>query len=225
MRAPLVALLLLSLACAGGTGPSEPPAPTPATPSTPSTPPSPPTPAPVVAVPLAFPGTELPPEVKVTGTPVAGARWTDTRGENWLVLTRQGDGRSAELRGWLYARGPGGWSMVWDIVDFVRDCEFDLTLDLVPGSLRVTDHDADGEAESAFVYRLACRSDPSPADQKLLMHEGGTKYALRGRARVDIPGIPADGGEFRADPAFANAPPTFLPAASALWAEFVTESP
>lgn len=153
-----------------------------------------------------------------------GVSWTDRLGENLLLLTREerapGD---VELHGYLYRAAPGGWTLTWDILDFVRACEFDLTADFVPGSIRVTDLDHDGEGEAAFLYRTACRSDPSPATQKLLMHEGATKYALRGRARVALPGMPADGGEFTADPAFTAAPAAFLEAATRHWEAYRDE--
>lgn len=214
MRPLIVALLLLSLACASGTGPFT---------SKASTPSDPPVSAPIVTVPLTFPGTELPPEVKITGTPMAGARWTDAHGENWLVLTRQEEEQYAILRVILYFRGPSGWSLASDWMELYSECTSNPTVALVPGSLQITDLDADGEPEAAYVYRYVCPSDARPPVQRLHMKEGRDVYMLNGHARVEIPGRPAFGGEFCTGFAFADAPPTFLPAAAALWKKSVTE--
>ena len=52
-------------------------------------------------------------------------------------------------------------------------CEF------IKNAAVVTDLDQDGIAETTVQYKLACRSDVSPALMKLVMHEGETKYAHR----------------------------------------------
>ncbi len=183
---------------------------------------------------LAFSAAAVPRGVSVTGTIVDGAHWTDRDGEHWLVLTEVGahvaasgqqDFMSAELYGYDFVAMAGGFRQVWMTQDFVKECPIDMTCAYQRGSVRLTDLDADGQAETAFVYRLACRGDPSPPDQKLLMHEGATKYALRGTAKVVMPGIPVDGGTYTVDPAFKSAPAAFLASAAALWQANLVEGP
>ncbi len=113
---------------------------------------------------------------------------------------------------------------VWEAKDFVLDCRFDLTLDLLAKSIEVTDLDHDGEGEVSFAYTRGCKSDVSPLDLKLLVYRGATKYALRGTTKVmvgrDPKGAPSvTGGEFKAD--FLGAPHALLEHAKDRWAQFV----
>lgn len=79
------------------------------------------------------------------------------------------------------AYGPDGQRrLLREVRDSVPECEYDLTAEFLPGSLDVRDDDEDGVGEVVFVYRLACRSDVSAAEQKLLLLEGGEKHILRG---------------------------------------------
>lgn len=187
-------------------------------------------------VPLGFSAASVPRGVTVKGTIVGGAHWSDKAGEQWLVVTEVAPHAgtpdrdnpdmtpmSAEVYAYDFVTDGTTFQQVWMTQDFVKDCELDMACNNVPGSVRVTDLDNDGEAETAFIYRLACRGDPSPSTQKLLMHEGVAKYALRGTSKVVIEGIPPDGGTYTADPAFSSAPPTFLAAAAALWQTYLIE--
>lgn len=115
-----------------------------------------------------------------------------------------------------------GKSEVWHAKDFVEKCEFDLTLDVVEGSIRLTDLDGDGEPEVSFLYRLSCRSDVSPLTAKLLMYEGVTKYALRGETRERVGEKDFAGGDFKADPSFEQAP-KFFEFAKAQWKALIVE--
>ena len=102
--------------------------------------------------------------------------------------------------------------------DHVDKCELDLILTVLDASLSVTDLDGDGMGELTFGYKLACVSDVSPVDMKLLMLENGDKYILRGTDRIPKMGSePAMGGSYKVDPSFQNAPPAFLPHAKAVW--------
>jgi hypothetical protein len=113
---------------------------------------------------------------------------------------------------------------VWEAKDFVLDCRFDLTLDLLAKSIEVTDLDQNGEAEVSFAYTRGCRSDVSPLELKLLLYQGATKYALRGTTKVTV-GKDAKGaasvmgGELEAD--FDGAPPALLDHTKTRWALFV----
>lgn len=113
---------------------------------------------------------------------------------------------------------------VWRAKDFVEQCDFDLTLEFIDGSIEVTDLDDDGEGEISFLYQLACRSDVSPLTMKMLMYEGTTKYALRGDSRVKVSDTEFMGGQFKADPAFDKAPKAFLPFAQAKWKRVVEDA-
>jgi hypothetical protein len=195
----------------------------------------------------------LPGGATAAGAEIAAAlTWRDALGDNLLVVSLSKVGSRANavgetvsdrrLYGQHFTRPPAGptagsssssvaaWRELWRTQDFVVDCEFDLTAALVPGAVAVTDLDADGTAETRFAYLLGCRSDVSPLDLKLLMHEGAAKYALRGSNRVqhgvDAQGRPEyAGGGFAADPAFAKAPAAFLDDAKATWARIRDASP
>ncbi len=108
--------------------------------------------------------------------------------------------------------------------DFVERCEFDLTLEVVEGSIRLTDLDDDGEPEVSFVYRSACRSDVSPLTAKLLLYEGSAKYALRGTSRERVGETEYAGGEFTVDPSFEQAPRPFIEFAKAQWKSLIVEA-
>lgn len=172
------------------------------------------------------------PEAKLTdwkpGRPGATRelRFTDTAGEHVVKFTlsdvktkktRDGSARSRDL----LVTHTVGKKQVWQAKDFVQQCEFDLTLELVEGSIEVTDVDGNGQGEISFLYRLGCRSDVSPDGMKLLMYEGATKYALRGESKAQVSDTEFIGGEFQADPAFDKAPAVFSDFAQAKWKRLV----
>lgn len=117
-----------------------------------------------------------------------------------------------------------GKKEVWKAKDFVNDCAFDLTLELLDGSIEVTDLDDDGEAEISFLYRLTCRSDVSPLSGKLLLYEGATKYAVRGDTRERVGEKEFVGGEYKLDPAFDAAPKPFVEFAKAKWKRLIVDA-
>lgn len=116
-----------------------------------------------------------------------------------------------------------GKKEVWRAKDFVEKCEFDLTLEVVEGSIRLTDVDGDGEPEVSFLYKLACRSDVSPLTAKLLMYEGTAKYALRGETKERVGEAEYAGGDYVVDPSFEQAPPQFVEFAKAQWKTLIVE--
>ena len=182
---------------------------------------------------LTFDKRDLPSEVSYDGYIVTGKRWIDKNGENILILTKT-DIRTkpdeyneetlstAELFAYHYVYSRGSFKLLWKIYDFIKDCMFDVTLDFINNSLSITDLDNNGYAESTFLYKLACRSDVSPAMLKLMMHEDDNKYALRGEMYINIQGY-REGGDYKVDKAFNNAPDVFLQYAKEQWAEFSQE--
>lgn len=185
---------------------------------------------------LPFDPEALPPGADVTGDVVDGARWRDANGENVVVLVETGEFpaagvceidhpcRDAEVRAYHFARNGAAWKRLWLVTDFERTCAWDLTARFLKGSLSVTDLDHDGVGESTFLYTLTCTSDVSPSTLKLIMHEGGAKYAIRGTTDVSsmIGGVSEySGGERNIDPAFGRAHARQRSYALAQWERFV----
>ncbi|HEY0152601.1 MAG TPA: hypothetical protein VGB92_11430 [Longimicrobium sp.] len=121
-----------------------------------------------------------------------------------MPTPKGGDGRHREIHAYHYVRDRAGYRLLWHTVDFVSECGEDLNLKFAPSSLRITDVDADGIAESSFVYALGCRGGLDPLSLKLILHEGATKYAIRGFTDLrDVsPEYPAP--EWTLDPALAR---------------------
>jgi hypothetical protein len=181
---------------------------------------------------LSFDARALPREMNYQGEIVMGARWMDGNGENILLLTQtgkfpskekcgdDGDCFDAEVYGYNYVKKDGKVSLLWKITDFERGCSLDLYVGFLKEALFITDLDSNGVAESSFLYKLSCRSDVSPARLKLIMHEGATKYAIRGTTK-----IPGDdgGGEMNIDAAFNAAKPVLRKFAVENWNKYVTK--
>ena len=180
---------------------------------------------------LDFDPKALPPQVKFRGKIITGARWRDLGGEHILLLTQTGkfptrgkcpEGRcfDAALYAYHYVKHGHSVSLLWRLTDAQRHCPFDLYAGFLHGSLAITDVDSDGIGESTFVYKLSCRSDVSPAALKLIMHEGATKYAIRGTTK-----LPSGygGGEMVVDPALDKADPALKAFSIEKWNQYVAE--
>lgn len=154
------------------------------------------------------------------------ARFTDKAGAHLVRFELSAEkqkkvGDEIERSRYLTVTHSIGKKELFRAKDFIERCEFDLTLEVIEGSIKVTDLDDDGEAEVSFVYRSACRSDVSPLTAKLLMYEGSTKYALRGTTRERVGETEYAGGEFTVDPAFEQAPRPFIDFAKAQWQRLI----
>lgn len=181
---------------------------------------------------LEFNKNNIPASAKYKGNVVAGSRWQDKDGENLLIVTETDiqsgvkddeEVSSKEIFAYCYLIENGNAALLWSINDFVKDCPFDLTAELIPNSITVTDLNNNGIAENTFLYKLSCKSDVSPDDFKLMMHEGNTKYAIRGTTQVsyEVDGKPVYyGGEGTPDASFNSAPQGFLQYAKAQWEKF-----
>jgi hypothetical protein len=177
---------------------------------------------------------DLPLDVKYQGSIISGKRWSDKNGENIIILTTTKEHstgkkgyddeyeRAKELYGYQYVNKSSAWSQIWKVNDFIDECPVDLTLGFLGGSLTVTDLNKDGIGETTFLYELCCRGDVSPCDMKLIMHQGETKYAIRGTRKLFVDGG-WQGGEMKVDKSFDDAPSGFLDYAKEQWNKFKTE--
>ena len=131
---------------------------------------------------------------------------------------------AAEVHGYHYVKVKGQYRLLWRLHDLVDICQYDLDATFLPNSLTITDLDNNGIAESTFLYKLGCRSDVSPVQLKLIMHEGKAKYALRGETMVPTTDPEKKlGGQKAIDPGFHRAPKAFLDYALQQWNAFVEE--
>ena len=203
---------------------------------------------------------DIPAAIKVKGAVQEVWKWTDNLGENLLITSRvtpfddkakneYGEkGQTAELHAFHYARNDGDYRQLWVMGDKEKACPFDITCEFLKDAISITDLDADGTAETTLQYKLACRSDVSPAMMKLVMHEGETKYALRGlmwygmgEAKFEVttdnanleklPGYKGTEdeylktfGRYESEKDFIGAPQEFIAHARNRWIKFVKES-
>jgi hypothetical protein len=173
---------------------------------------------------------QLPAGIAIQGKLVAASRFTDMRGDNLVVLSETAafaspkpesdDERDAALHAQLWRLVSGAWSPVWQVQDRVQRCSFDVACQFKPQSLEVTDLDANGVAEVSFLYQIACVSDVSPWQQKLVLVEDGNKHLLRGVERLvsRVNGKPvSEGGSMVVDKSFNSAPAAFKTFAVQKW--------
>ncbi len=157
---------------------------------------------------------QVPAGVAYRGEVKAGRQWRDRLGENLLLLTNTGrvatpDASalgdsvvSMDIHAYHYVRSGAAYRLLWHSVDYMPRCDsaLDSHLDFAPGSLRITDVDADGTAETSFVYLDMCAEGMG---MKLIMHEGATKYAIRGTTESAWTPPPA---MMEIDPSFTRVP-------------------
>jgi hypothetical protein len=180
------------------------------------------------SIPLA-PGA-VPASLKRTGRVVQALRYTDRTGTYTVLATEAGpavppgktaeDGQRADLYAYQY---PAAGAVAWQVHDFVADCPLDLHARFRPQGLTVTDLDRNGTAEVWLVYRTTCRGDVSPSTQKIIMHEGPRKYAVRGTCRIRVGPGQYDGGTYSLDAALQAAPAVFRQHAAQLWLQHRNE--
>lgn len=183
---------------------------------------------------LSYDVSTIPKDLDYEGKIVAGARWKDLNGQNYLIITetdaRKKKGKfedfawDKELYAYQYVSGNDGNKLLWKVQDFVKDCEFDITLKFIKNSLTVTDLNDNGIAESTFLYQMSCKSDVSPDDMKLIMHENDKKYAIRGFMNLNVQGKRMQDGKMVVDKSFDDAPAGFLDYAKNEWKKFGTQS-
>lgn len=203
---------------------------------------------------------DIPAELKITGKAQEAWKWIDNSGENILVTSvvepfddtekneYDEEGQTAELHASLFVKKDNRYQDTWMLNDKEKACPFDITCDFIPNSTTITDLDKNGFAEIKVQYRLACRSDVSPAAMKLMMWENNKTYDLKGltwveaeeNAKFDItpenvnlentPKLKDEMaelirtfGKYQSEKSFAAAPAEFLTYARNEWLKFVKE--
>ncbi|MGQ0739321.1 MAG: M949_RS01915 family surface polysaccharide biosynthesis protein [Bacteroidota bacterium] len=203
---------------------------------------------------------DVPATIKVKGAIQEVWKWNDNMGENLLITSVVApfddkekneygeEGQTAELHAFHYVKKDGDYRQVWMMSDKEKACPFDITCEFIRDAISITDLDADGIAETTIQYKIACRSDVSPAMMKLILHEGETKYALRGlmwygmeetkfevkenNANLEkLPGYKGTDdeyfktfGRYESEKDFSGAPPEFIAHVRTHWIRFVKES-
>jgi hypothetical protein len=206
------------------------------------------------------PADQVPAGLKFRGSVHGAWRWTDKLGDNLLVTTvvqpdttaqrNENDEQIAtiELHAFHYIKKDTSYKLLWKISDVEKECPFDIAAEFLNDPVVVTDLDNDGIGETTIQYKLACRSDVSPAYMKIIMHEDSAKYSLRGlmwvqtneeeqfsvtENEMNLEKLPKKTDEYDAliqrfgryetEKEFAAAPAGFLAHARGRWMKFVKE--
>lgn len=204
--------------------------------------------------------TDIPAELKITGKAQEAWKWTDKMGENILVTSMvepyddteknefDEEGQTAELHASLFVKKEDKYQNLWMMNDKEKACPFDITCAFIPNSTTITDLDKNGFAEIKVQYRLACRSDVSPAAMKLMMWENNKTYDLTGltwvedeenvkfditpenvnlentpKLKDEVAELIRTFGKYQTEKSFAAAPAEFLTYARNEWLKFVKE--
>lgn len=176
---------------------------------------------------------KLPKVIKHEGKIKTAVRWTDSLGDNIVLLTETGvhqskkfkhenGGGDAELFAYHFMIKDERVTQVWRVYDFISDCPVDIEASFIKNTFQVTDLDSNGVAEIWLMYKTACHGDVSPCDMKIIMYQGQQKFAVRGQTKVfggtdDKGNEHYMGGTYTFDKAFAAGPKAFLAFAKNLW--------
>ena len=140
---------------------------------------------------------QLPKTIDFKGSFLQALQWTDSQGENLLILSRNGWYEypynskcvgpeeqtcfGGELFAYRFIKTEKGYQKQWRIFDYLdQQSGGDFHINFINRSLSVTDLDQDQVAEISLAYDYACRYDVSPATMKIITYEGDQKYAVRG---------------------------------------------
>lgn len=164
---------------------------------------------------------DIPDGISYNGEFTDAYQFDDANGSNYLIRsmgaetiteTEYSDREiSQELHIAYYVVKEGVAEQHRTVLDFVKDCPFDVVIHHLEDAVYVSDLDEDGIGEIVFLYRTACTSDVSPSDQKLLLLEAGDKYIIRGTAGMEktewmeeIPSTYEVGGELEGNELFKD---------------------
>jgi hypothetical protein len=204
---------------------------------------------------------QLPSVIRFKGKLQEAWQWTDKSGENILITSivepfddKQKDeygeeGQTAELHAFHFIKKESDWKLLWKISDGEKACPFDITAGFIKNATTITDLDGNGIAETTVQYKLACRSDVSPARMKLIMHEDSLKYSLRGYMWIqaaenekftlkedelnlekqpktddEFEGYRLSMGRYETEKEFSKATPAFLIHAKKQWFRYAVET-
>ena len=182
---------------------------------------------------------QIPSQIEYKGTVLNAVKWTDKSGENYVVLTdtiketpsdyiEDEYADTKEIFAYHYVLSNDSMLKLWRVYDYVSKCDYDITVSFFMNAFRITDLNNDSIAEVWLMYKLACRSDVSPATMKIIMHQGKEKYAMRGENKAiygkDEKGnVLFNGGNFKADTALQKNK-IFYNYALKLWNENLIEN-
>jgi len=171
------------------------------------------------------------------GSILSGARWTDVKGENTLIVSQliPGDAKLGthedivqELFAYQYVKTPAGnITLLWHFHDWAENaCDRG---DGLISPIDVTDLDSDGMAETRFMYNVQGGCDLSPRVHKLVMHSGETPYLIQGtdsirmrnEERPEARSCKVYGEEKQFDAAFKKTPAIFRHEAANFWDHFI----
>ncbi|HEY8931525.1 MAG TPA: hypothetical protein VIM55_20145 [Mucilaginibacter sp.] len=174
----------------------------------------------------------LPKTVQYKGVIDHAVKYSDKAGEHLMITTEANsvkksedsdDEKTQDLFASNYLLTYGQWILEWQMHDLVDACQFDMGGGYIPNTFAVTDLNNDGIAEVWLTYTLVCRSDVSPDDMKIIMHEGSKKFAMRGHTKVKVNATRYMGGDYKFDDAFKAGPDAFRQYALKLWNKNVVE--
>jgi hypothetical protein len=160
---------------------------------------------------------------------------SDKNGASIIVITETAvqpsktwpDSKEKEMFVYRYITQSEGPRLLWKVYDFVKECPLDTDATFLGGAeakgITVTDLDNDNDAEVWMAYRLICRGDVSPGEVKIIMYEGKTRHAMRGKSKVKVSPTDYDGGSFTIDQDLEKAPQVFKDYAKQLWEKIVVE--
>jgi hypothetical protein len=164
----------------------------------------------------------IPKKIRYQGKTVQAVRWTDSTGDNIVILTSEKIINKTASREQLpdgdlfanhYLVSGDSIQATWKVYDYIKECAVDMFLYFIDKTFAVTDLDKDGKAEVWMMYKVSCQGDISPVPMKIIMYEDNKKFSARGTTRVGE----QMGGEYVFDNAFKNAPAAFRKYAENLW--------
>lgn len=169
----------------------------------------------------------IPASIHYIGNIINATRYVDKEGEHIIITTETGivkdnknrddDFSKADLYAYNYKIENNKPTLLWQMHDYVNYCSFDVTVNYIPSTFAITDLNNDEIGEVWLMYDTGCRSDVSPLNMKIIMHEGIKKYAVRGTNKSKISAKDFVGGEYTLDETFKNGPETFRQYAIQLW--------
>ncbi len=124
-------------------------------------------------------------------------KYTDKTGENVIVLTQTNKHireekdrygnidsyQSKDIYAYRYLMNQGQAQKIWQIHDFIHDCDLDISVDFYSNLVQITDLNKNQIKEVWIPYTVTCAGDIS-VYSKIIMYEDSQKYASRGEPRL-----------------------------------------